>query len=110
MPGPPLSSPPACNAAAWNACTAVSCGARKQKCSPEFGSAGTGDSVGEIHKADLVPPIAQQGRAVPQTCVAERRQRGVVEALGPRDVAYPDRDMVEHWISPDGLPYNRLES
>src|SRR5438067_4005749 len=45
---------------------------------------------------DLARAIAEQARAVAQTAVAERRQRGVIKAFGPRDVAHPNRDMVEH--------------
>src|SRR5437764_6474212 len=49
---------------------------------------------------DAVAAIAQEGRGVPQAFVAERRERGIVEAFGARHIAHADRDMVEHWMSP----------
>src|ERR1051326_532632 len=59
---------------------------------------------------DLAGAVAERGGAVAEAGVAERRERGVVEALGACDVAHSDRDMVEHGFLPLTSLYNRLES
>src|SRR5271166_6180632 len=47
-----------------------------------------------------------------QALVPQRRQRGVVELLGPRQITHPDRDMVEHRLfslcARRARPSNRL--
>lgn len=47
-------------------------------------------------EGDLFSPISEYVRALAEAGVAERAKCGVVEALGARNIANADRDVIKH--------------